>query len=93
MWNKIKEYLTSNTIIALPTDKGNCVIPMTLEDRVTKEVTQQFEDISVVCAELQPLLPEVYKCEVSEPSRRYPEPSLFIGRSTAVTDYTFDYMK
>ena len=94
MWQRIKEYLNSNNITALPTDKGNCVIPQILEDRENGgESVTQFDDVDVTCADLQPLLPEGYKCVVSEPSRRYPEPCLFIGKSTSLNDYTFDNMK
>jgi hypothetical protein len=96
MWQRILDYLNNNNITALPTPKGNCVIPQQLEDRNAKGkepvFITQFEDINAVCASLLPLLPEGYKCEVSEPSRRYPEPCLFIGKSTSLNDYTFDKM-
>ena len=92
MWQRIKDYLTTNNITALPTSKGNCVIPQMLEDRHTNEEISQFDDINAVCESLQPLLPEGYKCEVSEPTRKYPDPCLFIGKSTSLNDYTFDKM-
>ena len=93
MWQRIKDYLNNSNITALPTQKGNCVIPQILTNTVTNEDITQFEDIEAVRLELEPLLPEGYKVEVSEPTRKYPEPSLFIGKSTSLNDYTFDNMK
>ena len=55
MWQRILDYLNTNNITALPTDKGNCVIPQILEDRENGgESVTQFTDVEVTCAELSP---------------------------------------
>ena len=92
MWQRIVDYLKSNNITALPAN-GYVIIPKDFEDRETKEVTAQFEDSTALIAELKPLLPEGYKCEVPEPTRKYPDECILIGQDSDITSYAFENMK
>ena len=92
MWNAMKAYLKDNNITALPAS-GYVVIPVELENRETGETSAQFDDIRVVCADLQPLLPDGYRAEIPETSRKYPSESILIGLDTDINDYAFDNIK
>ena len=92
MWNAIIKYLQDNNITALPAS-GYVIIPKDFENRDTKEVVVQFEDSSTLIAELSPLVPEGYKVEMPEPTRRHPDECILIGTDTYITEYAFGQMK
>ena len=91
-WNDIKAYLKTNNIKALPA-KGYVVIPTNYEDRETGETSAQFDDITTVCADLQPLKPEGYKVHIPDTSRKHPDECILIGIDSDITDYAFDNIK
>lgn len=92
MWQQVKNHLISLNITALPAS-GYAVIPFKLEDKVTGDIKQQCDDIQVLCAELQPLLPPGYRAEIPETSRKYPDECILIGIASSLTDYAFDNIK
>ena len=86
MMKDLIEYLTTHSIKVLPSTSKAGVKGAVLPETLDNEQNGTFESLDTLASDIQPLLPEGYRCELLPQSRRYDSDALYIGKERTLDD-------